>query len=146
MVYVIQIADFGLYRGDDVGFDIFGAGAGPGDIDGNHVNAEIRKKLCIQARQRNRAQHQHDHHQQIGGIAVANEQADQISGGHLTDFHLLARSDFGETGRDDLIAITDFAAQQNIVADPRDQFDLAFFQALALDDIDRIAVIQSAFG
>ena len=76
----VQEPQFRLQHIDDVGLHILGAGAGPRHGNPHHRNVGLRQKLPIQLHQRKETERDQHPHQQIGGVGVADEEAQQRVG------------------------------------------------------------------
>ena len=77
----VEKADLRLDRRDDVGVDVLGACAGPGDVDRDPFDAKIGEELGVHAHEPERAEQHHQHHHKVGSGAMAREQRNHTAPG-----------------------------------------------------------------
>ena len=66
-----------LHRNGDGALHILGAGAAPGDSDGDVVKIEIREQLGVEPIEAEKPEHHHQQHQQVGSNLVLGEAGNQ---------------------------------------------------------------------
>ena len=139
----VEEADLRLDCRDDVGIHILGAGAGPGHADRDPFDGEGGEELSVHARKPERAEQDHQHHDEVGGRTVAREQRDQTATGlaHRTST-LTPGPISGKRVVATLSPSADSAGYHDVVADAREQRHRPGLEPAVHNGVDCIAADQ----